>query len=278
MKLDRSIVHAFLALSVGILMAGVSFGGESGAYRPFEIGEYAGGDFDVTSHTWNHGRLKVKVTQAKRIGSRSAEPPYACRAWLEVYDGKTRVWERYFDDISPSGFSYGLSVPQKQPSPDWFAVVKNGDFDGRLFLIDRKGTVTELPGGFYFVTYDGRFLYGEYAADTQEVMVFDLLFGKTVMDTKTADSSRLPGDIYDWYHDGKKYFFTIVKPGAPGKGLVQEDRKSVYEVKLNPPGIEKGPADFSRLHHKKWDFDPRWFRDCCSDPARMKDENDGSEY
>ena len=278
MKLHRCIVHAGLALSVGFLLAGVSRGEEAEAYRPYEKGEYVGGDFDVTSHTWPHGRVKVKITQAKRLGPRSVEPPYACRAWLEVYEGKTRIWERYFDDIGPSGFSYGLSVPGKQPTPEYFAVIKNGDFDGRLFLIDRKGMVTDLSGGFYFVTFDRRFLYSEYAADTQEVMVFDLLFGKIVLDTKTTDSSLLPGDIYDWYHDGKKYFFTIVKPGAPGKGLVQEDRKSVYEVKMNPPGIEKVPADFSRLHHKKWDFDPRRFRDCCSDPVRMNDENAGSEW
>jgi hypothetical protein len=278
MKIHRFMTTVWFAVFLFSVPYGTVRGDEPAGYRPFDRAEYESGDFDVTTHTYSHGKIRVKLIQAKRLGPRSGEPPYACRAWLEVFDGKNRIWEHYFDDMSPSGFSYGLSVPQKQPSPDYFAVVKNGDFDGRLFLIDRKGTVTDLPGGFYFVSFDRRYLYSEYAAEIQEFVVFDLLFGKIVLDTKTADSSPLPGDIYDWYHDGRKFYFTIVKPGVAGKGLVQEDRRSVYEVKLNPPGIARVTADFSRLHHKKWDFDPRTFKDCCSDPAKKGEERSGNDY
>jgi len=278
MNLNKVFSHAWIAAAALFILAGAAFGGDETDFRPFEKGEYESGDFDVTTRTYPHGKVKVKITQAKRLGSRTGEAPYACRAWMEVFEGKSRTWQAYFDDISPSGFSYGLSVPLKQPSPEYLAVVKNGDFDGRLFLIDRKGTVTDLPGGFYFVSFDRRYLYSEYAADTQEVVVFDLLFGKTVLDTKTADGTLLPGDIYDWYHDDKKFYFTIVKPEGAGKGVVQEERRSIYEVKLNPPGIVKVPADFSALHHKKWDFDPRTFKDCCSEPVKKKEDNTGSDY
>jgi hypothetical protein len=274
MNMNKVFSHAWIAAAALVMLAGTAFGSDAPDFRPFEKVEYESGDFDVTTRTYSHGRVKVKLTQAKRVGPRSGEPPYACRAWLEVSEGKNRISQIYFDDISPAGFSYGLSVPLKQPSPEYLAVVKNGDFDGRLFLIDKKGKVTELPGGFYFVSFDRRYLYSEYAADTQEIVVFDLLFGKTVLGTKTADASLLPGDIYDWYHDGKKFFFTIVKPEGAGKGVVQEERRSIYEVKLNPPGIVKVPADFSTLHHKKWDFDPRTFTDCCSEPAKKIEEND----
>lgn len=277
MGIRRVVIPVWFAVVLLALPFGAVCGDEPAGYRPFDRAEYGAGDFDVTSHTYSHGKIKVKLIQAKRLGPRSGEPPSACRAWLEVYAGKTRVWERYFDDMSPAGFSYGLSVPEKQPSPDYFAVVKNGDLDGRLFLIDRKGMVTELPGGFYFVSFDRRYLYSEYSGDIQEVVVFDLLFGKIVLDTTTADTSLLPGDIYDWYHDGRKYYFSIVKPDAVGKGLVQEERRTVYAVQLNPPGIARVTADFSRLHHKKWDFDPRVFKDCCSDPAKKGTVNSGSD-
>jgi hypothetical protein len=277
MKINNVIIAAWFMVTLLFIPYGVVSAAESIEFRPFDRAEYGPGDFDVTTHTYSHGKIRVKLTQAKRLGSRAGEPPYACRAWLEVYDGKTRIWERYFDDMNPAGFSFGLSVPLKQPSPDFLAVVKNGDSDGRLFLIDRKGMVTELPGGFYFVSFDRRYLYSEYTANIQEVVVFDLLFGKIILDTKTSDSSLLPGDIYDWYHDGSKFYFTIAKSGAPGKEVVEEDRRTIYEVKLNPPGIARVTAEFSRLHHKRWDFDPRTFTDCCSDPAKKRGEQAGSE-
>ena len=250
---------------------------DASRFRPFDRSEYESGDFELTTHTYRHGRVKIQLTQAKRVGFRSGEPPCGCRGWLEVYEGKKWVWGKYFDDMAPAGFSYGLSVPLNQPSPDWFAVVKNGDADGRLFLIDKKGGVTELPGGFYFVTFDTRFLISEYVGDFQQVVVFDLITGVPVLDTRTADSSLLPGDIYDWYHDGARYYFTIARPGREANGGGREDRKSVYEIRVNPPGIVKKRGDFSRLHHKNWDFDPRLFKDCCSEPARKPDKQGGDE-
>lgn len=260
------------------ILTSAAWGEDTAPFRPFEKEVYAGGDFTVTSRTYAHGKVKVKVTQAKRTGSHPQEPPSTCRAWLEVVAGGKSIWQRYFDDIDAVGSSYGLFVPPKPPSSRYFAVVKNGDYDGRLFLIDRNGTVSELPGGLYFVSADGRFLFSEYIADTQEAVVFDLASGKIVLDTKTPDASLLPGYIYDWYYDGKRYFFTIVNDEDNRQGMVLEDRRVLFEVNLTHPGIDKVPADFSRIFHKKWDFDPRTYRDCCSDPGTVKEGKAGGDY
>ena len=265
-------------LALFIFAAVASWGEDAAPFRPFEKKEYAGGGFTVTSRTYSHGKVKVKVTQAKRIGSHRQEPPSACRAWLEVVAGGKTVWQRYFDDIDAMGSSYGLFVPPKPPSARFFTVVKNRDYDGRLFLIDRDGTVSDLPGGLYFVSSDGRYLFSEYIADTQEVVVFDLATGKVVLDTKTPDASLLPGYIYDWYYDGKRYFFTIVKEEENRQGLVLEDRRTLYEVNLAHPGIDKVPADFSRIFHKNWDFDPRKYKDCCSDRGTVKEGKAGGNF
>ena len=278
MNMQRFVMHSWAAACALIILSAGAFGEDGTPFRPFEKGEYGAGDFAVTARTYSHGNVKVRLTQAKRTGSRPNEPPYACRAWLEVEERENSIWRRYFDDISPAGFSYGLVVPQKKPSPKYLAVVKNGDFDGRLYLIDRDGAVFDLPGGFYFVSADGRYLFSEYAAETQEVVVFDLVTGKIVLDTKSDESCHLPGDIYDWYYDGKRYFFTIVKKEVNGKGMVVEDRRTLFEVKLTRPGIEKVPADFSGLFHKRWDFDPRIFKDCSSDPGNLKEGNAGADH
>lgn len=260
-------VIALIALSAPV------HGQDQAQFTPFDRGEYSAEAFSVTARTYPHGRVKVKVTQAKRVDTLPKSPPYFCSAWLEVAEGGKNVWQRSFEDIRPSGFSYGLFVPQKPPAPRYFALVKAGDNDGRLYLVDREdGTVFDLPGGFYFVTMDNRYLFSEYAGATQQVAVFDLIAGKILLDTKTSEAAQLPGEIYDWYYDGRRYFFTVVKGEANSDGMVAEDRSTLYEVNLRHPGIAKVPADFSTLHHKRWDFDPRTLKDCFSDPGNKKEE------
>jgi hypothetical protein len=255
-----------------------AYGDEPAAFHPFVKGEYGAADFNVTTHTYAHGRVKIRITQAQRTGSHEKAPPYSCRAWLEIAEKGENIWQKSFDDINPADFSYGLFVPRKAPSPRYFAVVKVGDNDGRLFLIDREdGTVFALPGGFYFITADKRFLFSEYAGETQDLVVFDLIAGKVVLDTKSSEADRLPGEIYDWYYDGKRYFFSIVRDDEKRKGVIAEDRRVLYEVTLRHPGISRVAADFSRIFHKKWDFDPRPFKDCCSDPGISKEEKSGGE-
>jgi hypothetical protein len=78
------------------------------------------------------------------------------------------------------GFSYGIFLPKQRPSPDYFVAVKEGDYDGRLFLISREGQVTDLPGGFYFVPAARRFLV-KYVSDTYALTVFDLEKDSTVL-------------------------------------------------------------------------------------------------
>jgi hypothetical protein len=274
MTMRRPVKYAWGALIALCLGATGVFGEEPAVFHPFVKGAYGQADFNVTTHTYAHGRVKIRVTQAQRTGHQAAEPPYYCRAWLEIVERGENVWQRSFDDINPASFSFGLFVPRKAPSPRYFAVVKVGDNDGRLFLVDREsGTVTELPGGFFFVTSDNRYLFSEYAGETQDIVVFDLIAGKVVLDTKTTETARLPGEIYDWYYDGKRYFFTIVRGDEKSKGVIAEDRRVMYEVTLKRPGISRVPADFDKVFHKNWDFDPRSYRDCSSDPGKSKEDS-----
>ena len=268
-----------LLVWVGMLLnvcAGIALGDEPAPFRPFMQEDYRGPDFQVSTQTFPHGRFKIRVTQARRTALHAESPPYACRAWLEIGEKGENIWQRGFDDIAPANFSYGLFVPAKAPSPRYFAVIKTGDNDGRLFLIDREdGSVHELPGGFFFITADKRYLFSEYAGEQQQFVVFDLIAGKIVLDTKTSETARMPGEIYDWYYDGKKYFFTIVKGDEKRKGVIAEDRGRLYEVNFKRPGIAPVSPDFSRIFHKNWDFDPRDFMNCSSESGKPKDEEAG---
>jgi hypothetical protein len=45
------------------------------------------------------------------------------------------IFKKYFDDIDAVAFSYGLFIPNVQPPAPYFAVVKNEDYDGPLYLL-----------------------------------------------------------------------------------------------------------------------------------------------
>ena len=111
----------------------------------------------------------------------------------------------YYADIEPVGFSFGIFVPKRQPLEGYFIAVKEGDYDGRLLLVGKNGTVTDFPGGFYFVTADKRFLVGEYATDGSPLVVMDVERHTAVIDG-TKDST-IP-EPFNYYRDSSGYFYT----------------------------------------------------------------------
>jgi hypothetical protein len=104
----------------------------------------------------------IRIIQAKKISKNYNEPPYLCLAWIEIT--KT-IFKKYFDDIDAVAFSYGLFIPNVQPPTPYFAVVKNGDYDGHLYSVNEDGKVDDFMGGFYFITNDKRYLFSQYVSD-----------------------------------------------------------------------------------------------------------------
>jgi hypothetical protein len=175
----------------------------------------------------------------------------------EVKKGSEVLYRQYFDDIDAVCFSYGLVVPNEQPPSPYFALVKNGDYDGRLYLIRKDGKVFNLIGGYYFFSKDKKYLFSEYATDDEGLEVFDLVNGQVVFSSR---SSSLPGEIEQWYEKNGQYFFSVTNDS----GLLDEERMLYfYDFKSNTI-IEKSNA-FSRLstaHPITNDFDPRKYEDC----------------
>ncbi len=114
------------------------------------------------------------------------------------------IHTKYFDDIDAVGYKYGIFVPREQPINNHFLIVKIGDYDGRLFIIDKRGNIDDFPGGRFFITDDKRYLVTEHSSDSDDTL--------TVI--KLSDGAKyflveLQRCIWQWYRNDGKYFYTL---------------------------------------------------------------------
>lgn len=218
----------------------------------FSPRDYPSSQYLVTQASHTLGDVTIQIIQAKRRKP-DGSAPHFCRAWVDVSRGEKLLRRIYYSDMEAVGASYGVFVPAIQPSADYFALVKEGDYDGRLLLVDRQGVVTNLLGGFFFVTADGRFIVSQYSSDETGLAVFDLQAHRTMLQSKEVP-------YQNWYKDGLGYFFA--EDDSP-----EEENTAIYRLNLKTAKLLKSTIDPKRLqaaHKVRFDFDPRQFSDCVS--------------
>lgn len=226
---------------------------------PFTPRDYPSAAFKVTRTSHALGDLTIQVIHAKRRTASASAPRY-CRAWVEVSRGEKLLRRVFYGDIEPVGYSYGVFVPAKQPSADYFALVKEGDYDGHLLLVDKQGVVTDLLGGSFFVTTGGKFIVSEYSSDSSGLAVFDLRAHRILLKSK-----EIPY-IQNWYKDRAGYFFTESE-WSNGSGSPHEKPGLAYRLDLNGrkvAKISKDPEQLKSAARVNDDFDPRQSPDCVS--------------
>jgi hypothetical protein len=234
---------------LGLLLPLTSDGAEQ--YKPFIASQYSPKEFKISQGEFPNGNALIRIIEAKTISEKYVKSPHACRAWLEVTKAKQTLFRKYYDDIDAVGFSYGLFVPKVQPPPPFFAVVKNGDYDGRLFLVDKDGKVFDLIGGFYFISENKRYLFSSYASDISGLAVFDLQRGHVVF-----SSDKLPEDQYQWYIKKGAYFFTASEWYGHGIGYFYDFKSHKIIEK------EMTSAELAASKPVAFDFDPKECEDC----------------
>jgi hypothetical protein len=216
----------------------------------FDPKAYPPNKFKISRKDYPLGEITVRVTQVRNEGY--TMDPDTCRAWLEVKRGDQLVKRLYYANIEPVGGNYGIFVPNQQPSPDYFVAVKDGDYDGRLFVVSKDGQLADVLGGSYFLTADHKFLVSEYSSDLHAIVVFDVGENRKVL-----ESRNIP-EIDTWYQDDDGYFFT--EYGKPGHA----DRLDLVNGKLTK--IRVTHAEITKAHKVRDDFDTAKKQDCSSQP------------
>jgi hypothetical protein len=190
---------------VAALIARGAQAAESPTKPPFDPAAFPASDFRVTQVDQPLGAVSIHLTQARCLKPAPEQQPIYCSAWLDVTRGEKLLHRLYWSDFEPVGSSFGLFLPQRQPSPDYFVVLKLGAYDGRTLIVDRSGHIFDLRGGSFFVTDDHRHLVSEWSADVFGASSFDLLRGKLAFDTERGPAGLVSG----WFRDGRGYFFTV---------------------------------------------------------------------
>ena len=226
---------------------------------PFDSKDYNPDKYAVTKCSYVHGSADIIITQVRPITknrkNRTARPGF-CRAWIEVKTKGGITFNSYFSDISPAGYSYGIFVPKKQPSTDYFITVKFGDYDGRIFLISKSGKVTESPGGEYFLTKDKRYLFVQYSSDMSMLIVFDLKKGKEICRAKDIPY------IHNWYVKNGNYMFTISDWTRSSIPTEKSGTAYVYDFDSNEIKEKTGESILSGAEKIEYDFEPGNVNNC----------------
>ena len=188
---------------------------------PFNAAAFPESKYIVSRISERFGNASIDLIQVKpRIDVHDDKMSY-CSAWVQVtrIDGSMEVIP--FLDIEPVGASFGLSVLAQPLSPDFTAVLKFGDYDGRTLLIRSDGKVFNLPGGIMRIASDGRTLISEYFSDLQAITIFDLKSSKVIFEAEPTD-----GEIAKWYSLKNDLYFTTFA----GDGKIK--RSTGYFLKL----------------------------------------------
>ncbi|TAN35453.1 MAG: hypothetical protein EPN23_11125 [Verrucomicrobia bacterium] len=263
-KLIITIFGIFLLLLTPFISNGAD------AYKGFIMKQYPSNNFSVSQADIHHGDVFIKVIEAKRL-ERHAESPHFCRTWLFVNKGNRAIYKKYFDNIEAVGFSYGLFIPKVQPPYPYFTVVKNGDYDGRLFIVHKDGKVFDLLGGFYFITENKRYIFSHYASDTSGLAIFDLRTGRVVF-----SSVDVPAYQHQWYTNNGTYFFTASE-WTDKSGMAHETKGIAYFYDFKTHKIKEKSMSNSELAASKpveYDFDPREYEDCKATQIKTKRNRD----
>jgi len=247
----KRLVRAFL---IATLAAATAYAQTSPARvsRPFVAKDYPAGKFLVTESDSNIGEFTVRVIDVKNLGYEpSANQPHFCSTWVEVRKSDQLVKRVFYGDIEPVGSNFGAFVSKIQPD-GYIAVVKEGDYDGRLLLVDAEGKMVDLPGGFYFVTADKKFLISEYSSDATGLTVFDLAEHEIILQPKDVP------EIGSWYRDPQGYFFMEYEGGGKAQRLDFSNRRMLK--------IVVSESEKKKAAKVRYDFDPRSKKDCVATP------------
>lgn len=193
--------------------------------------------------SYNFGDLDIQINESYVHQKETKGNPedFYLKAQIDVRRNGAIVDQLSFDHMQDMGYVAGLFLPKPQPLSNYFLIVKHGDYDGHLILIDKTGKISKIAGGSYFITADKRSLFSDYEEDTMGTgfAVFNLVTNRVVFKTTKKDSAWFD-NIDQWYKDGAGYFFTA----SSSDGDAQPNRKDswIFAYKFSNNQLLREPA------------------------------------
>jgi hypothetical protein len=195
-------MRALLTLSL-VCLTTLSYGQTIDKFVPFNVKDYPKDKYHLMSNSFKLRNLIIRIRQVsplQPLDYNSIDNSFFyCRAWLTVSKDNKPIYQRFFKSIEPLGGCSGLFIPSIQPRKDYFVIIKYGDYDGRIFIIDSLGNVSDKIGGSFWLSNNKRYLFSEYNSDLYGLTVFDFSCGRCLF----SDTTRLY--FNKWYFQDNKY-------------------------------------------------------------------------
>lgn len=211
--------------------------------KPFTPTDFPDSVSKIYLHTMLNGKVGIEAIQLKRLNEKHDNPRYG-RAWVSMTKDGKRTQCNYFADINPLGGAYGLFFPNQNMPANYRCIVKLGDYDGRLMLINDQGKYWNLPGGSFFLSKDKQYLFSTHECDAPSgIAVFDLKSGTPIFETN--EKAKVASPIVDkWYFNGTNYFFTTKEAdGSTPKG----DKRAIFVFDTKGRKLDKQEISATEL-------------------------------
>jgi len=125
--------------------------------------------------------------------------------------GTDTIDEKNYERMEALGGLAQVLVPKQQPSNDYFILVKFGDSDGNVLLIDHIGMIRTFRGGNFFITEDHRYLVSPYSSDCGGLTVFDLKEDSLIFDKNCENDPAFNERSFyvHWYKDKNQNYYWL---------------------------------------------------------------------
>ena len=244
-----------LLILIFMAIAGSSYAQRHDKFEAFNPSDYPANKYQIKLDSASFFQFKIEIRQLKRTGPTNAPSDFYCRAWLSVTQGNKIIQQIYYASIDPVGSCGGLFIPDKQPVKDYFIISKLGDYDGKIFILDKNGKFIEKSGGPFSISKDHHYLFSDFYSDLSGLTVYDLR-KNLVLFSDTIEPISLAG----WYYQDKKHFAEIWDAKA---NSVNHTQIAIFDLKTNKLVLTNIDKNYTKPANKLATYnDNRNIKDC----------------
>jgi hypothetical protein len=261
----------YLFFAIALLSLGrVAFSQKSyKSYKQFKAKDYPETMFKIrrdSAHFLNYSIELIHVLNVSYPGIQDATSTeidpnfFDCRGWLFLKKGEKVAHTIYYSNMNAVGGCSGVYIPAVQPRKDYFLVVKNGDYDGNIIIIDSTGNITkEKGGGSIQVSSDKRYMFADYDSDEPGITIYDFEKHKTLFTPDSPEvDSNLKGQfqIGAWYYQDNKYMARVYTDAEEGENPdTLHISVATYDFKKNMLIYSKKDKGFLKSTNALQDYD-----------------------
>jgi|GEM_PF-4645642 len=184
-------------------------------------------DYEIDFETINKKGYYIRITKIDNLNYdkySNGNDWFYSRNWIEVFKDFKEVNELYFSNIESVGGDAGVYHTEYQLK-DKTILLKFGDYEGLLMIVDLNGNITKHLGGDFFITNDQKYIISPWHSDLPGLSVIDNNTNELLFEKETEYY------FHEWYLvDSSYYIYGEHVSNDSKKILVLDFEKKEVEI------------------------------------------------